>query len=162
MLDARRQIEKIIFTYAEALDNGELGRVAALFSRGRIRVEGQPGSVDGEAAVRQMFERYTRFYDDRGKEIDPSQQPGKPFTRHITSNLYYDQLDDGAAVVNSCFTVMQALPGRKFEPVISGRYRDSFACEEGEWFLVERYEFMDLFGDLSAHLKMEVDGNAGQ
>lgn len=151
--ESRLQIERLIYRYAEAIDQGDLALLESLFVRGSIRVEGQQHVTRGGEAVRQLIERFTAFYDAGGRAVDLSQAAGKPFTRHITSNLYFEQLDDQQAITHSCFTVVQALPGSVFQPIISGRYRDTFGFEDGVWYWLERYEMMDLFGDLSRHLQ---------
>ncbi len=158
-LPAREHIERLIFIYAEALDTGDLERVAGLFERGRICVAGQKAAMEGAAGVRQTLARFTRFYDETGKElVDPLVRRGFPFTRHITSNVYFQSLDAEKAVVHSCFSVLQGLPRRPIETIISGRYVDSFACENDQWYFTERYEYIDLIGDISRHLNINPFG----
>ncbi len=158
---ARLQIEALIFSYAEAIDNGEIDRLGVLFERGAIRVDGQQGAVEGAQAVKQMFAKFTIFYNDKLEKVDPLHEAGKPFTRHITSNLYFKTMTPEQVETASCFTVIQALPGQAMQPIISGRYHDTFCCdkaatEEAGWYFQERYEYLDLFGDLSHHLNFDV------
>ena len=151
-MDNRARIETLIFSYANHLDRGDVDAVAALFRRGCIRVEGQSAVMQGEAAVKAMFLRFTAFYDDNGVLVDRRQQAGKPFTHHVTTNVQFVALDETQARTQSYFTVFQGLPGTALQPVVAGRYHDTFACENGEWFFVERYEYIDLVGDVSRHL----------
>lgn len=159
-LQAREQIERLIFTYALALDAGDLQTVSALFARGRIAVDGQSEVMDGAEAVKETLARFTCFYDVSGNLVDPLEQSGVPHTRHITSNLMFESLTADQAIVHSVFTVIQGMPGEEIKMVISGRYRDTFACEQGDdglggsWFFKERYEYIDLIGDISRHLRM--------
>ena len=79
MSDSAREIENLVYTYAERLDAGDLDGVAALFAHGRIAgmEDGPPETVfTGIAGVRQMYEMATRLYED-----------GTPKTKHLTSNV---------------------------------------------------------------------------
>ena len=65
MTDSAREIENLVYTYAERLDAGDLDGVAALFAHGRIAgmEDGPPETVfTGVAGVRQMYEMATRLY----------------------------------------------------------------------------------------------------
>jgi len=153
LFQSRLEIEKLIASYAEFLDTGDIESVSGLFSQGCIRVEGQKDTVQGKDGVRKMFAGFTCFYDAQGKRIDILKESGKPFTRHIISNLCFESLEEKNAITRSCFTVIQALPGHPMQPIISGRYRDTFSySEEHGWHFVEKYEYIDLLGDLGQHL----------
>jgi hypothetical protein len=151
---SRQFIERLLFTYAEALDEGDLEGVASLFSRGSITIEGQPGKIAGTDAIRELLAAYTIFYDDGLQPVNPLEQHGKPYTRHITSNLFFEKVEQDEAITHSAFTVIQALPGQPMQPIISGRYVDTFRRSEGVWYWHNRHEMLDLFGDLSKHLNM--------
>ena len=59
MSDGAREIENLVYTYAERLDAGDLDGVAALFAHGRIcGMENGPAETvfEGTARVRQMYE----------------------------------------------------------------------------------------------------------
>ncbi len=61
----------------------------------------------------------------------------------------------GTATSRSYYTVFQQLEGFPLQPIISGRYHDTFARTDGEWRLTERVIFCDLVGDLSQHLTID-------
>lgn len=154
LFQARLSIENLLCAYADKLDAGDVAGVAALFQRGSIRINGMSVVHEGEDAVRQMFLRFTCFYDRHMQLVDPVTVKAKPWTRHLSSNVHFDSLSDAQAVVWSSFTVMQGFPGEKLVPIVLGRYCDSLACDDaGVWFFVERLEFIDLVGDVSRHLK---------
>ena len=93
MSDSAREIENLVYTYAERLDAGDLDGVAALFAHGRIAgmEDGPPETVfTGVSGVRKMYEMATRLYED-----------GTPKTRHLTSNV--------RIVVDDAATAMQQL-----------------------------------------------------
>ncbi|MCB1614490.1 MAG: nuclear transport factor 2 family protein, partial [Pseudomonadales bacterium] len=100
-VEARLQIERIIYRYAEAIDTGDLDSLASLFERGAIRIQGQQASIIGGEAVKNLIARFTSFYDQVGDKVEWRQGGVKPFTRHITSNLYFEKLEDDEAVTQS-------------------------------------------------------------
>ena len=150
---ARLKIEQLICAYAEALDAGDVVRVANLFARGQIRINGMDVVHKGSDAVRDMFVRFTLFYDKKMQSVDPTVTRSKPWTKHLSSNLRFELLSATNAVLWSDFTVLQGLPGKELKPIVAGRYCDSFCCEGGEWFFTDRLEYIDLVGDVSNHLK---------
>lgn len=153
LFNARLNIERLICAYAEALDAGDIARVAALFERGQIRINGIDVIHKGSHAVSNMFCRFTLFYDKHFQVVDPLQVRSKPWTKHLSSNLRFELLSATQAVLWSDFTVLQGLPGKELKPIVAGRYRDAFACEDGLWFFTDRLEYIDLVGDVSSHLK---------
>jgi len=145
MPDSAREIENLVYAYAERIDAGDLAGVAELFRHGRI--EAAPGVVvEGVDAVRKLYESSTRLYDD-----------GTPRTRHVTTNVIVE-VDDGAdtATARSSYTVVQQTDALPLQPIIVGRYRDSFHRVDGRWCFDTRQMFVDLTGDLSHHLLFEL------
>ena len=146
MIDSARQIENLLYTYAERIDLGDLDGLAALFSHGRIEAAiGAPPFV-GYDGVRAMFDAATRLYDD-----------GTPRTKHVTTNAIIE-VDDAAGVGSSrsYYTVFQQTDALALQPIIAGRYHDTFHRVEGEWWFDVRIMLVDLVGDLSQHLKYEL------
>jgi len=145
MIDDAREIENLLYLYAERLDAGDFDGVAELFRHGRIR----PGpdapddaSFEGRDAVRGMYEVATRLYEN-----------GTPLTRHVTSNVIVEVDDDaGTAATRSSYTVFQRTERLALQPIIVGRYHDSFQRIDGRWWFDTRVMFIDLVGDLSQHL----------
>lgn len=150
--DARHQIETILFGYAKAVDEGDLDTIARLFERGQIRVDGQSDIYKGGEGVRKMFADFTVFYNENLEIIDPLKERGRPFTQHNTTNLMFEYLNKENARCHTYFTVVQNMPGEPIQTIITGRYEDEFACESGQWYLTDRFEVMNLIGDLSKHL----------
>jgi 3-phenylpropionate/cinnamic acid dioxygenase small subunit len=149
MIDDARKIENLIYLYAECLDAGDLDGVAELFRHGRIR----PGpdapdeaSFIGRDAVRAMYASATRLYDD-----------GTPRTRHVTTNIMIEVDDEaGTAASRSVYTVFQRTESLSLQPIISGRYHDTFQRIDRRWWFDTRVMLMDLIGDLSQHLLFEL------
>ncbi|MCK0173214.1 MULTISPECIES: nuclear transport factor 2 family protein [Mycobacteriaceae] len=146
MSDAARQIENLVYTYAERIDAGDLDGVAALFAHGRIcgMEDGPPETVfEGTVRVREMYEMATRLHDD-----------GTPKTKHFTTNVRLEVDDDtGTARGSAYYCVTQATPELPLQVIVTGRYRDTFHRIDGAWWFDTRIMFVDQVGDVSHHLK---------
>ncbi|WP_283633107.1 nuclear transport factor 2 family protein [Mycolicibacterium poriferae] len=146
MSDAARDIENLVYTYAERIDAGDLDGVAALFAHGRICgvEDGPPETVfEGTARVRQMYEMATRLYDD-----------GTPKTKHFTTNVRIDVDEDaGTARASAYYCVTQATPELPLQVIVTGHYRDTFHRVDGAWWFDSRTMYVDQIGDTSRHLK---------
>jgi 3-phenylpropionate/cinnamic acid dioxygenase small subunit len=145
-VDARRTIEGLVFEYAERIDRGDFAGVGELFAEGAIAGPDGTALARGRDAVQQLYERTTRRYED-----------GTPRTKHVTTNLRIE-LDEerGEATARSYFTVLQALPGLPLQPIVAGRYEDRFARAARDWRFRERRMFVDLVGDVSRHLLIQL------
>jgi 3-phenylpropionate/cinnamic acid dioxygenase small subunit len=146
MVDSTREIENLIYTYAERIDAGDLDGVAALFAHGRIRgmADGPPETVfTGAAGVRAMYDMAIHLYAD-----------GTPKTKHLTTNVRVD-VDDAAGTASSTanYLVTQATPDLPLQVVVTGRYRDTFHRVDGSWWFDTRIMYVDQTGDTSHHLK---------
>jgi len=60
------------------------------------------------------------------------------------------------ATARSYYTVFQRLDDFPLQPIIAGRYHDSFRRIEGRWWFDTRVMIVDLVGDLSRHLLYEL------
>jgi 3-phenylpropionate/cinnamic acid dioxygenase small subunit len=80
---------------------------------------------------------------------------GSPRTRHVTANPIID-VDEpaGTATCRSTYVVFQGTEAMPFQPIVSGRYADSFRRDDGGgWSWVERRYAVDHVGDVSHHLR---------
>jgi 3-phenylpropionate/cinnamic acid dioxygenase small subunit len=142
-MDAQTAITQLVFAYAERIDAGDFEGVADLFAEGWITAEGTDKVRAGRDEALKMYCRSTRIHEDTGT----------PKTKHVITNLVIE-LDEksGTARARSYFTVLQATPELPLQPVMAGRYHDSFERQDGSWRFVHRHIICDLFGDLSQHL----------
>ncbi|CAN5637516.1 nuclear transport factor 2 family protein [soil metagenome] len=146
MSDDAREIENLVYTYAELIDAGDLDAVAELFTHGRIcgMEDGPPETVfEGTTRVRQMYEMATRLYDD-----------GTPKTKHFTTNLRL-HVDEKAGTARGAayYCVTQATPDLPLQIIVTGHYHDTFHRIDGTWWFDTRTMFVDQVGDTSRHLK---------
>lgn len=151
MKDAASAITELVYTYAERIDLGDFDGIGALFADAVITAEGSDISWSGKTDVTEMYVSMTRRYPN-----------GTPNTKHVTTNLIIDVDEDaGTATARSYFTVMQAVPGSlPLQPVVSGRYRDSFERADSGWRFSRRHMIVDLVGDMSQHLLYDFEAPA--
>ncbi len=149
-MDDARQIENLLYTYAERIDGGDLAGVAELFTHGRIHGMEDPSPeavFEGRDGVAKLYDLSTRIYED----------DGTPKTHHITTNIRLEIADDGqTASSRAYYCVMQATDVLPLQPIITGRYHDTFHKIAGEWWFDTRVMFVDQMGDLSQHLLYEL------
>jgi 3-phenylpropionate/cinnamic acid dioxygenase small subunit len=147
-VDSARDIENLLYTYAERIDAGDLDGVAALFAHGRIcgQENGPPETVfEGRDAVRALYAMSTRIHDDTGT----------PRTHHVTTNARIEvDEESGTATCSSYYAVTQATDELPLQLIITGRYRDTFHRLEDGWWFDSRTMFVDQTGDLSKHLML--------
>ena len=148
MSDAAREIENLLYAYAERIDAGDLEGVAALFEHGSI-TSAPEAPVEkvarGRDAVLELYQGSTRLYED-----------GTPRTKHVTTNAIIEVENNDRASARSYYTVFQQLDDFPLQPIIAGRYQDSFHRMDGRWWFERRTMFVDLLGDLSRHLLFDL------
>jgi hypothetical protein len=147
--DDDRAIENLLYTYAERIDAGDFPGVADLFAHGRIAAQADattPMTFEGRDAVLEMYVGATRLHED-----------GTPRTKHVTTNAIIE-VDAGGetASARTYYTVLQQTDVLPLQPVIAGRYHDTFQRIDGEWWFDTRVMFVDLMGDLSQHMLYEL------
>ncbi len=145
MANSAREIEHLLYTYAERMDAGNLEGVADLFAHGRIQsaVDAPPEAIfEGRERVLGLYTSSVRRYPD-----------GTPKTHHVTTNAIVEADDDGATGTSrSYYTVFQRTDELPLQPIVCGRYHDTFHRIDGRWWFDTRTIFIDLIGDVSQHL----------
>lgn len=139
MAPAEIQIANLLYTYAECIDFGDLEGAAALFANARIKT---PVGEIGPEQLLGLWRQGIVMYD------------GVPRTKHLINNPIIEVDEDaGTATCRSTYTVMQKVDGAPLQPVICGRYHDSFVRgADGRWrFSFRDYSLMDLIGDMTRH-----------
>jgi 3-phenylpropionate/cinnamic acid dioxygenase small subunit len=136
-----RDIENLLYLYAERLDLGDLEGMAKMFAHAEF--VGPEGEVHGKGsdAIKDLYTSYVRLYTD-----------GTPMTHHVTTNVIIEVDDDEqTATSRSYFTVFQATDDLALQPIIAGRYHDDFKVVDGHWQFSRRQMIPWLEGDLSHH-----------
>jgi hypothetical protein len=136
-------IPNLLATYAERIDAGDFKGLAELFTHAQITTEGGPDPIFGAEEALAMYERWTRRFPDNGT----------PHSHHVTTNIILDVDDEaGTATSRSYFTVFMRTDTLPLQPIIAGRYHDSFERVDGTWRFTHRHMFSDHLGDLSEHM----------
>ncbi|MDQ1718224.1 MAG: hypothetical protein QOE89_2177 [Pseudonocardiales bacterium] len=148
-------IARLVYGYAERLDAGDIAGMAAMFSDGTLRTSGPDGIVtfSGAQAVHDAFANSVQRFSD-----------GTPATKHVTTNLIVEEEVGGggdvvAATGRALFTVLQARPEFPLQIVVAGRYSDSFIRDCDGWRFADRLIQIDLVGDVSRHLVVDIPQN---
>lgn len=141
MPDHAGAIEALIYRYADLQDRTDLAAVAALFKHGAFIVDKVATPFRGTDDILVMKRTHDRMYPD-----------GTLRTKHVTTNVMVE-VDEGQATASSksYFVVYQQTDDFALQPIMAGRYHDTFRFIEGEWWFDERLVLTDLIGDLSRH-----------
>jgi ketosteroid isomerase-like protein len=144
MADAHEQIRNLLGTYCERMDAGDFAGLAELFADARLADERGNVFATGRDEVLAMWQAQTQLHDKR------------PRTRHITANPVINVDEEvGTARVTSSYVVFQGVKGFPLQPIVTGRYADTFArSDDGRWHWTERRYAIDHAGDLSHHLRI--------
>ena len=140
----RVEIEGLVYEYARRIDDGDFAGVGALFAEGSVCGPDGGPLATGAEAVEALYAATTRRYED-----------GTPRSHHVTSNLAV-QIDLSTATAQSYFTVFQATDDLNLQPVVAGRYEDTFARTGGGWRFERRVMHLRLVGDVSRHLLIDL------
>ncbi len=142
---AAQDIANLIYTYAELIDTGDFAGVGALLEQATVTFEGHDLVLTGADAIEALYVASTRRYED-----------GTPRTKHVMTNVIVE-VDGTRASSRSYFTVLQAVPGSvALQPVVAGRYRDRFEFRGSAWVFTGMHVIIDLMGDVSGHLLIDV------
>ena len=146
--ESHHAITSLMFRYAECVDRADFDGIAALFEHGRITNEGVEGAIEGPDAVRKLYLRTNRVHDD-----------GTTRTRHINANPIVEIDEDaGSATARSVFVVFQQTPALPLQPIVSGRYCDTFVRPTGKWRFDTRHIVVEHVGDVREHLTFDLSG----
>lgn len=151
---ATEEIRRIILSYPEMIDRGNVDGVAQLLDG--VRMCNSNGIMAPEVPeediplltadeVRKMYSGVI-IYDD-----------GLPHTKHVITNIDVWFSEDFQKANSRCFyVVLQGMEGFPLQIIITGRYEDTFALEKGSWRLKIRREYADMVGDLTRHVQPDL------
>ena len=138
-------ITELLYRYAELIDAGDFDGVGELVARSRFG--GPPsGSVEGRKMIANTFARTTRRFPDHGNT---------PRTRHLVLNPIVE-LEGDTARARSTFCVVQQTDTVPLQPIVVGRYADTFAREDAGWYFTERVVDVQMVGNVSDHLNIAL------
>jgi 3-phenylpropionate/cinnamic acid dioxygenase small subunit len=141
---ARLAITELLYRYAERIDAGDFDGVGQLLARATFAGT-RSASTSGAEAIAKLFAMTTRRYPDHGNT---------PRTRHLVLNPIVD-IDNRTATARSTFCVIQNTETVPLQPIVVGRYFDSFSCDDDGWHFTARQVDVEMIGDISAHLMVD-------
>lgn len=153
----RAAITELIYRYAELVDDGDFEGVGRLLGRATFGGPRTP-QVRGAEAIAAVFAMTTRRFPRDGRA-------GSPRTRHLVLNPIVEVASDGTATARSTFCVVQATERIALQPIVVGRYHDSFARESGGaggWHFTARVAEVEMVGDVSDHLLIDPKFAVGE
>jgi 3-phenylpropionate/cinnamic acid dioxygenase small subunit len=149
-LHARLAITELLYRYAELIDAGDFDGVGQLLARATFAGTRSP-STSGAEAIAKLFAMTTRRYPDFGNT---------PRTRHLVLNPIVE-VNGRTATARSTFCVVQNTETVPLQPIVVGRYFDSFNCDPdvpAGWYFTARQVDVEMIGDISAHLTLDPRG----
>jgi len=138
-LIAESDISRLIATYVHNVDDGKIAENAELLAVARFQVADTV--VNGRDEVANFFKNNVQHHED-----------GTPRTWHAIANTIIDFESPTTAKAVSYFTAHQELPGLPLQPIVTGRYSDTFQLIDGEWRFTARWVQPRLFGELGYHV----------
>ena len=146
MLSDGDEVRNLLGRYCERIDAGDFDGVGALFADGHLATEDGTVLAEGAEAIAAFYAKGTRRHGPT------------PKTKHLVVDTILEPSDDGDAMVaRSSYLVLQAIEGElPLQPIIAGRYVDTFERRADGWTWIERRFTVDLLGDLSHHLAFEL------
>jgi hypothetical protein len=150
--DDKLAITELLYRYAELIDAGDFDGIGRLLARATFGGTG-PQGVSGAGAIAKLFAATTRRYPDHGNT---------PRTRHLVLNPIVELSTEisaaPTAVARSTFCVVQNTETVPLQPIVVGRYFDSFTCDDDGWHFTERKVEVQMVGDVSDHLTVDPKG----
>jgi hypothetical protein len=141
-------IKNLIHRYPQCADKGDFEGVGELLGNAVMGHHGDTASyfADGPEAFAHIYTRTVRKFPGRGT----------PRTRHLIGNVIIEDDGPDRARAESYVMVFQQTDTLPLQPIIGGTYFDRFAKVKGAWRLVERFEDMELVGDISEHVLRDI------
>lgn len=147
-MDPSDSIRNLLGTYCELMDAADWPGVGALFAHARLADEHGNAFAQGAGEVERFYASSTILHD------------GSPRTKHLVLNTIVEieaSAQPARASARSSYLVLQGFDPGELHPMITGRYEDEFATDpDGHWHFAERRFLVDLAGDLSRHLDLEL------
>jgi 3-phenylpropionate/cinnamic acid dioxygenase small subunit len=132
-------IRRLLATYAHNLDYGKVAANAELLANAKFKVVDT--FVSGRDEIAHFLQTNLQYHMD-----------DTPRTWHSVSNVLID-IESAISARSVCyFTVHQELPGLALQPIVTGRYIDTFELHDGVWRFASREVEPRLIGDISRHV----------
>lgn len=149
-LESILEIQELMYTYAECVDRARFAELGGLFAHGSLGAADRPGAMRGAAQIAAFYAATNKVHAD-----------GTLRTRHLSTNAIVQVEPPGtAATARSYFVVLQATDGLPLQPIVAGRYHDTFHVVDGRWAFADRVIHVDQIGDMHDHLSFDLRSEA--
>jgi 3-phenylpropionate/cinnamic acid dioxygenase small subunit len=138
-------ITELLYRYAELIDAGDFDGVGRLLARATFAGT-RSASTSGAEAIAKLFGATTRRHPAHGNT---------PRTRHLVLNPVVEISGERTATARSTFCVVQNTETVPLQPIVVGRYFDTFTCDDDGWYFTGRQVDVEMIGDISAHLMFD-------
>lgn len=119
-------------------DFGDVEANAELLAEAEFKVVDE--AITGKGNIANFLRTNLQYHADNS-----------PRTWHSISNILIEVQSATEASSVSYFTVHQQTDGLPLQPIVTGRYLDTFTLCDGEWRFASRAIDPHLFGDISRH-----------
>lgn len=133
------EVRRLLAQYAHNLDFGDVEANGELLADAQFTVVDQ--SITGKDNIANFLRTNLQYHSDK-----------TPRTWHSVSNILIEVQSATEARSVCYFTVHQQTDGLPLQPIVTGRYIDTFALRDGEWRFASRAVDPHLFGDISHHV----------
>jgi len=141
------EIHHLLAAYTHNLDYGKVDANADLLAGTKFKVG--DAVITGRDEVAHFLRTNLQYHADE-----------TPRTWHSVSNALIE-IDSLTSASSVCyFTVHQELPGLPLQPIVTGRYLDTFELRDGTWCFASREVEPRLFGDISHHVAVPTNAVA--
>jgi hypothetical protein len=140
------EVRNLLGRYCERIDAGDFEGVGELFAHGRLATDDGTVLAEGAEAIAAFYAKGTRRHGPT------------PKTKHLVIDTVLEPVAGGDGMVaRSSYLVLQAIEGAlPLQPIIAGRYVDTFERQADGWTWTERRFTVDLVGDLGQHLSFDL------
>jgi 3-phenylpropionate/cinnamic acid dioxygenase small subunit len=151
----RLAVTDLLYRYAELIDAGDFDGVGELLARSTFAGTRSP-TTSGAAAITKLFAATTRRYAVPDVAGGAAPATGTPRTRHLVLNPLVEVSGDrSTATARSTFCVVQATETVPLQPIVVGRYSDTFSRDDNGWYFTAREVDVEMVGDVSGHLMFD-------
>ena len=134
-----REISNLVYRFGYLLDQADFEGIGDLLAHATFGSD-----LLGRAAFRGKDEIVEQF-----RRTSPPE--GVKRTKQFYSNMIVD-LDGDQATAVCNFLVLQATETLPLQPIVCGHFEDSFERVDGAWRFTERYNVVELMGNMSQRL----------
>jgi hypothetical protein len=133
------EVRRLLAAYVHNLDDAKTAENADLLAHTQFKVIDTV--VTGRDEIEQFLKKNIQYHED-----------GTPRTWHSLSNILIE-IDSATTAKSVCyFTVHQQTTDLPLQPIVTGRYIDTFELRDGAWRFATREIQPHLFGDVSHHV----------